>query len=266
MGLVTATWPAGNKVLSAYRSESLGGWTAPTPPAEIEPGDGTQLDALQIASNAYGRAVTTWTAAGAANRFSLRAAGGASPWSTPKAIGGVPADAAGQDLTVDDSGRVAYVWGAGDPVLANVSTLAISTYGNPLSNSQPPAQPGPAPPTGGGSGGGGGGGGAAASAKAKLQGSPSIKKGVAFVVTMPAAGSARIVIARAAPARRAAASKVRYRRVGVVKVKLKKGRNVVRVKRVKKRKLTRAKYRATITPKVGKKALKPIRLKFRIRR
>ena len=90
--------------------------------------------------------------------------------------------------------------------------------------------------------------------------------GVAFVLTMPAAGSARIVIARAAPARKAATSKVKYRRVGVVKVKLKKGRNVVRVKKVKKRKLTRAKYRATITPQVGKRTLKPIQLKFRIRR
>lgn len=83
---------------------------------------------------------------------------------------------------------------------------------------------------------------------------------------MPAAGSARIVIGRAAPARKATASKVEYRRVGVVKVKLKKGRNVVRVKKVKKRKPTRAKYRAVITPKVGKKTLKPIQLKFRIRR
>ena len=51
-----------------------------------------------------------------------------------------------------------------------------------------------------------------------------------------------------------------------MKVKLKKGRNVVRVKKVKKRKLTRAKYRAVITPKVGKRTLKPIQLKFRIRR
>lgn len=269
MGLVTATWLAGNKVLTAYRSESVGSWTAPATPAAIEPGDGTLLFALQIASNAFGRAVTTWTAGSTANRFSLRGAGGASPWSAPKAIGGVPADAVGQDLAVDSTGRIAYVWGADDPVAANVSTLAISTYGNPLSNSQPPAQPGPAAPTGGGGssgGGGSGGGSAAAKAKAKLSGTPTTKKGVAFAVTMPAAGSARIVIARAAPARKAEAAKVRYRRVGVVKVKLKKGRNVVRVKKVKKRKLTRAKYRATITPKVGKKTLKPIRLDFRIRR
>jgi hypothetical protein len=128
----------------------------------------------------------------------------------------------------------------------------VSTYGNPLSSSQPPASPGPAPPNGGGSSGGGGSGSApAAKAKARLMGSPTTKKGVAFVLTMPAAGSARIVVARAAPARKPTASKVRFRRVGVVKVKLKKGRNVVRVKKVKKRKLTRAKYRAVITPKVG---------------
>jgi hypothetical protein len=143
----------------------------------------------------------------------------------------------------------------------------VSTYGNPLSSSQPPASPGPAPPNGGGSSGGGGSGSApAAKAKARLMGSPTTKKGVAFVLTMPAAGSARIVVARAAPARKATASKVRFRRVGVVKVKLKKGRNVVRVRKVKKRKLTRAKYRVTITPKVGKRTLKPIQLRFRIRR
>jgi hypothetical protein len=34
----------------------------------------------------------------------------------------------------------------------------------------------------------------------------------------------------------------------------------------KKRKLTRARYRATITPNVGTRTLKPIQLKFRIRR
>ncbi len=266
-GLVTATWLAGNKVLTAYRSEAVGGWTAPATPAAIEPGDGTQLLGLQIASNAFGRALTTWTAGTTANRFSLRGAGGGTPWSAPKAIGGVPADAIGLDLSVDGTGRVAYAWSVEDPVEDNVSTLAISTYGNPLSNAQPPAPPGPAPPAGGGSSGGGGsGGGSAAKAKARLQGSPTTKKGVAFVLTMPAAGSARIVIARAAPARRAAASKLKYRRVGVVKVKLKKGRNVVRVKKVRKRKLTRARYRAVITPKVGKRTLKPIQLKFRIRR
>jgi hypothetical protein len=264
-GLVTATWIAGRKVLTAYRSESAG-WTAPTTPMVIEPGDGTtELGALQIASNAFGRAVTTWT--GSANRWSLRGPGAGAAWSTPKAIDGVPADAGGLDLAVDGTGRVSYAWLAGDPEDENIASLAISTYGNPLSSSQPPAPPGPAPPTGGGSSGGGGsGGGAAATARARLQGAPTTKKGVAFVLTMPAAGSARIVIARATPARRAAASKVKYRRVDVVKVKLKKGRNVVRVKKVKKRKLTRAKYRATITPKVGRRTLEPIRLKFRIRR
>jgi hypothetical protein len=270
-GLVTATWLAGNKVLTAYRSESVGRWTEPTPPAEIDHGDGTQLHTLQIASNAFGRAVTTWTAGSTANRWSLRGPGGGTPWSAPKAIDGVPADAAGLDLAVDGTGRVAYVWLAEDPVDDNVVSLAISSYGNPLSSPQPPAHPGPAPPTGGGSSGGGAGGGAgpppaAAKAKAKLQGTPTTKRGVAFVLTMPAAGTARIVISRAAPARAAAASKVKYRRVGVVSVKLKQGRNVVRVRKLKKRKLTRAKYRAVITPKVGKRTLKPIRLAFRIRR
>src|SRR3954447_2545175 len=265
MGLVTATWIAGNKVLTAYRSESAGGWTAPATPAEIPPRDGTQPGELQIASNAFGRAVTTWT--GSANRWSLRGPGAGAPWSAPKAIDGVPADAGGLNLAVDGTGRVSYAWLAGDPEDENIASLAISTYGNPLSSSQPPAPPGPARPTGGGaSGGGGAGGGSAATAKAKLQGSPTTKKGVAFVLTMPAAGSARIAIARAPSARKATASKVKYRRVGVVKVTLKKGRNVVRVKRVKKRKLTRAKYRATITPKVGKRTLKPIQLRFRIRR
>jgi hypothetical protein len=263
-GLVTATWLAGNKVLTAYRSESAGGWTAPTPPAEIEPGDGTtQLGVLQIASNAFGRAVTTWTASGAANRWSLRGPGGGTPWSAPKAIDGVPADAAGLDLAVDSTGRVSYVWLAEDADDENIASLAISTYGNPSSNPQPPAPHGPAPATGspgGGSGGGGSGGGPPAAAKAKLQGKPTTRRGVAFVLTMPAAGTARIVIARAAPSKR------KYRRVGVVNVRLEQGRNVVRVRKVKKRKLTRAKYRATITPKVGKRTLKPIRLAFRIRR
>jgi hypothetical protein len=143
----------------------------------------------------------------------------------------------------------------------------VSTYGNPLSSSQPPASPGPAPPNGGGSSGGGGSGGAsAAKAKARLMGSPTTKKGVAFVLTMPAAGSARIVVARAAPARKPTASKVRFRRVGVVKVKLKKGRNVVRVKKVKKAQADPREVPRSDHPKVGKRTLKPIRLSFRIRR
>jgi len=143
MGLVTAVWLAGSKVLTAYRSEANAGWTAPTPPAEIEPGDGTQLDSLQIASNAFGRAITTWTKAGSANRWSLRGAGAGTPWSAPKAIDGVPADAFGLDVAVDGTGRVAYVWAVETDF--NVSTLAISTYGNALSSTQPPASPGPAP-------------------------------------------------------------------------------------------------------------------------
>ena len=80
---------------------------------------------------------------------------------------------------------------------------------------------------------------------------------------MPAAGTARIVLSRAG---RASASAVKFRRVGVVRARLKKGRNVVRVRRVKKRKLSRGRYRATISPKAGGKALKPIKLSFRIRR
>lgn len=54
--------------------------------------------------------------------------------------------------------------------------------------------------------------------------------------------------------------------VGVVRVKLKKGRNVVRVKRVRKRKLARGSYRVTITPKTGGRTLTPVRVSFRIRR
>jgi hypothetical protein len=208
---------------------------------------------------------------GDANRWSLRGAG--ATWSAPKAIDGVPADAAGLDLAVDGTGRVIYVWLADDESQDNVAALAISTYGNPLSNPQPPAPPGPAPPVnsqGGSAGGGGGGGnvpsGGSASAKAKLQGKPTTARGVAFVVTMPAAGTARIVIARAGKAARSTLSAAKLRRVGVVRVKLKQGRNVVRVKRIKKRKLSRGRYRATITPKTGGRTLAPVRVNFRIRR
>ena len=49
-------------------------------------------------------------------------------------------------------------------------------------------------------------------------------------------------------------------------MKLKQGRNVVRVKRVKKHKLARGSYRATIKPKVGGQTLKKIRLTFKVRR
>ena len=80
---------------------------------------------------------------------------------------------------------------------------------------------------------------------------------------MPAAGTARIVIARAGRARTSAA---KFRRVGVVSVRLKQGRNVVRVKRVKRRQLARGRYRATITPRVGGRALPPVRVSFQIRR
>ena len=61
-------------------------------------------------------------------------------------------------------------------------------------------------------------------------------------------------------------SAAKFRRVGAVRVKLKKGRNVVRVKRVKQRKLARGRYRATITPKTGGRTLPPVKVSFRIRR
>ena len=70
---------------------------------------------------------------------------------------------------------------------------------------------------------------------------------------------------RAGRARRAG-SATKFRRVGVVRVPLKQGRNVVRVKRVKRRKLARGSYRATITPKVGTQSLAPVRVTFKIRR
>ena len=264
MGLVTAIWTAGRKVLTAYRNEATGAWTAPATPATIDPGDGTTpLENVQLASNRFGRAFATWTAIGSANRFSLRGPGPGAPWSAPKPIDGVPSDASGLDLAVDDTGRVAYVWGAEGGF--NIDSLAVSTFGNPLSSPQPPAQPGPAPP-------------AnppsppappparSASAKAKLQGTPTTARGVAFVVTMPAAGTARIAIDRSVRARRSTVSAAKFRRVGIVRARLKKGRNVVRVKRVKRRKLARGSYWATITPKVGGRTLKKIRLTFKLRR
>ena len=174
----------------------------------------------------------------------------------------MPADASGLDLAVDDTGRISYVWGAEEGF--NVQSLAISTYGEAESNPQPDAPQGPAPPTNpqpspGGAPTGGGGSGSPASARAALQGTPTSARGAAFVVTMPAAGTARIVIERARSA-------TKFRRVGTVNVRVKQGRNVVRVKRVKRRKLARGSYRATITPKVGDQSLAPIRVKFKIRR
>jgi hypothetical protein len=256
-GLVTAVWFAGKKLLSAYRSETTGTWTAPDPPLAIDPGDGTTaLENGQVASNAFGRAVATWTAVGDANRFSLRGPGPGAPWSAPQPVGGVPADAYGLDVAVDDTGRVAYVWAAGTAF--NVSTLAVSTYGNPLQNPQPPAPPGPAPPTNPPSSPG--------SAKGKLTGTPTTARGVKFVVTMPAAGTARIALFRAGRAGKAAAAAAKYRRVGVVRRALHKGRNVIAVKRLRHRKLTRGRYRATITASAGGQKLKAIRIAFRIRR
>jgi hypothetical protein len=90
---------------------------------------------------------------------------------------------------------------------------------------------------------------------------------VVFVITMPAAGSARIVISRAARAGRSALrAAARYKRVGTVTAKLKKGKNTVRVRKLKKRKLAKGSYRATITPKAGGKTLKALRVGFKIRR
>jgi len=268
-GLVTAAWTTVNnrKVLTAYRNESTGTWTPATPALAIDPGDGaTVLGNLQIASNLFGRAVATWTASTPENRWSLRGPGPGAPWSAPKPIDGVPADALPLDIAIDDTGRVAYVWSA-DSGTANVDSLAISTYGNPLDNAQPPAPPGNTPPTNPPPGGGGGaGGGGSASASAALQGTPTSARGVTLILTMPAAGTATIALDRSALPRKAKSAAARFRRLGVVKVKLKKGRNVVRIKRVNKRKLTRGSYRATITPKVGSRTLKKIKVTFKIKR
>lgn len=264
MGLVTAVWTATGKVLTAYRSEATGAWTAPATPLAIDPGDGTTpVQDVQIASNAFGRAVTTWTAVGSANRYALRGPGPGAPWTAPRPIDGVPADAAPLDLAVDDTGRVMYVWSA--ELGVNQSSLAISTYAEPGQSPQPPAPPGPAPPTSpppppapppSGS----------ASAQAKLQGAATTASGVTFVVTMPAAGSARITLFRARAGRRPSAARVKYRRVGAVRRTLRAGRNVVRVKRVGNRRLARGRYRATIAATAGGRRLAPIRLRFTIRR
>jgi hypothetical protein len=259
MGLVTAVWIANKKVLTAYRSETTGSWTAPATPLEIDPGDGTTaLENVQIASNAFGRAAATWSAVGSANRYALRAAGPGTPWSAPEPAAGVPADADPLDLAVDGTGRVAYVWSADQGF--NVASLAISTYGDPLQSSQPPAPPGPAPPTNPPSPPGPG------SAKAKLKGTATTARGVSFVVTMPVAGSAKITLFRAGGARRAVVSAVKYRRVGVVRRTLRKGRNVITVKRIGKRKLPRGRYRATIAATAAGQRLQPLRLAFTIRR
>ncbi len=264
-GLVTAVWLAGKKVLTAYRAESTGTWAAPATPVAIDPGDGTTfLGPLTVASNAFGRALAAWTATGSANRYALRGPGAGTAWSTPKTIDGVPADAAPLDLAIDDTGRVAYVWGLSTG--NNVQSLAVSTYGNPLSSPQPPAQPGPAPspakttpPPSTGS--------TKAALKVGIQGTATTSRGVTFVVKASGAGTATIAIDRSGLARRAsAAARPRFRRVAVVRAKLKKGRNLIRVKRVKKRKLARGSYRATITARVGGRRLKPLRITFRIRR
>jgi hypothetical protein len=261
-GLVTAVWSANRKVYTAYRNEATGSWTAPTPPQVIDPGDGTTLlEPLQVASNLFGRAVATWAAGTIENRWSLRGPGPGAVWSAPKAIDGVPSDAAPLDVAIDDTGRVAYVWTQRTGF--NIDSLVISTYGNPLSNPQPPAPPGPAPPAPSPPSGGGGN---SASASAALQGTPTRARGVTFVLTMPAAGTATIAFDRSALPRRAHVAAAKFRRLGVVKVTLKTGRNVIRVKRVKKRKLPKGSYRTTITPKVGSQRLKAIKLTFKIKR
>lgn len=259
MGLVTAVWTASNQVLTAYRSEATGTWTAPDPPAAIDPGDGTTpLFDAQVASNAFGRAVATWTAVGSANRFALRGPGPGTPWSAPKPIGGVPADAIPLDLAVDDAGRVAYVWSA--DLGTNVSSLAISTYADPAQSPQSPAPQGPAPPTNSPPPA------PSPKAKAKVQGTATTAGGVKFVVTMPAAGSVKIALFRQGRPRMAAASAAGYRRIGVVSKKLRKGRNVVTVKRLRDRRLARGRYRATITASVAGRRLAPVKVAFRIRR
>jgi hypothetical protein len=237
-GLVTATWIADRKVLTAYQSN--GAWTAPLTPAAIDPGDGTTaLENLAIASNLFGRAVTVWQAAGKENRFSLRGPGPGAPWSSPKPVDGVPAEASALDVAVDDTGRVAYVWEA--ETGTNVSQLSISTYGAAAAAPEPPAQPGPAPsppPSVGSS--------ASKPLAAKVSGKASRARGVTFTVTSPAAGTATITIYRA-KARKA---------LGSVKAKLRAGANTVRVKRIKNKRFTKGSYRATITSKIpGTKTL-----------
>jgi hypothetical protein len=86
-------------------------------------------------------------------------------------------------------------------------------------------------------------------------------------MTMPAAGRGMITLFRAGRTGHAsAAAAAKYKRVGVVRLKLHKGRNVVKVKRIHKRKLARGRYRATIAATAGGQRLKPIRVAFRIRR
>jgi hypothetical protein len=244
-GLVTATWVAGRKVLTAYQSN--GSWTAPTVPAAIDPGDGTTpLENLAIASNLFGRAVTVWQAVGKENRFSLRGPGSGAPWSAPQPVDGVPADASALDLAVDDTGRVAYVWELGTGF--NISQLSISTYGTGAAAPPPPAQPGPAPAPPQSSGGG-------SSSKplaAKVSGKATSARGVSFSITSPAAGTATITIYRAT------------RRLGAVKAKLRAGANTIRVKRIKNKRFKRGSYRATITSKIP--GTKTLHITFKVAR
>ena len=146
-GLVTATWIAGKQVLTAYRDEATGVWTAPDTPAQIDPGDGTTfLENVQIASNAFGRAFATWTAVGSANRYALRGSGPAPPGRHPRRSTECrPTRPHSTWRSTTPAGSRTF--GEAEEGVTTSDSLAISTYGDALSSPQPPATPGPAPPT-----------------------------------------------------------------------------------------------------------------------
>ena len=107
---------AASKVLTAYRIETAGSWTAPATPARSTRATGRlRSGTCRSPPTRSAARSTTWTAGTTAPTASHSAAPArGTPWSAPKPIDGVPADAAGQDLAVDDTGRVAYVWSADD--------------------------------------------------------------------------------------------------------------------------------------------------------
>jgi hypothetical protein len=111
-----------------------------------------------------------------------------------------------------------------------------------------------------------GSGGSGSSANAALKGTATTARGVTFVVTMPAAGRAKITLFRARAGKKASAAAAKYKRVGVVRKTLRKGRNVVKVKRIKKRKLARGRYRATIAATAAGQKLTPLKVNFTIRK
>ena len=147
MGLVTAAWIAGKQGADRLPGrEATGVWTAPTTPAQIDPGDGTTpLENVQIASNAFGRAFATWTAVGKREPLCAPRPRGRRAWSAPQADrrSAGRRDRARPGDRRHRPGRVRVGSGEGSTSIS----LAISTYGNPLSSPQPPAPPGPAPPT-----------------------------------------------------------------------------------------------------------------------